>query len=664
MGVAAQDRPGTQKLGDTVVGNLPMQDELSQQVDSQNSDFSQQEKLSQQDNQHSEEVSWRESRQQQHKQAHVYQRDFSQTEIPVKKESLPHNEGLSLLDTFPQKESLPKQDGFPQNVNPDQEKFQQEDLSHQTVKNIQNDSLTSAKQRPKQKHAVNVTENESFTSSKEKKKQEFNELSTSKDRFTPAIAAKDQNNFEQSLRIENKNGNETILENIERMVISVVKRDTMRVNSEGRTVARKQLYTETVLHDRLKTERKVRHRRHKLDQTANQPRDMNNEISRDYFRPPHEVNEDFPLDTPMTANSWLEPEYYDRSYYDVNYYDYYTPQVEQGGRQWNRELASGQPSYEYIDPNYYIDATMTDYDIQNPEHTPTNLQKWDRESVAGDQSYEYTDPFHYVDATMTDYEILYPENIPTSSSEWNRESVSGEHSYDNIDPDFNTDATMTDYEITYPDTTPTESPLWNRGPASGEQQSFEDSVPVDIADTTMTGSGMISPETTPTSLPKFLSPKHGSGMSVPSSKPPDTLSKFYTNKHSIDVDTYMRKRNFKGYQKSAEDGADGSLHYSATSLVFGDETNHLSNDLSDQVKLNFSDFADGEEGISPVEEEPNDLTTVAPTVTQIQAPTTPLPSTTPRPTYPSTTSSAHSSVTSSEAFGSWKNNFIVSNSNA
>ncbi|XP_053653031.2 uncharacterized protein [Cherax quadricarinatus] len=75
---------------------------------------------------------------------------------------------------------------------------------------------------------------------------------------------------QESYTSESTNDSETVLENIERMVISFEKRDTMRMNSKGQRVGLQQLYTKTFLHDSRKTKR-IRHRRHKETQMENQP---------------------------------------------------------------------------------------------------------------------------------------------------------------------------------------------------------------------------------------------------------------------------------------------------------------------------------------------------------------------------------------------------------
>ncbi|XP_047476004.1 LOW QUALITY PROTEIN: uncharacterized protein LOC125029867 [Penaeus chinensis] len=73
---------------------------------------------------------------------------------------------------------------------------------------------------------------------------------------------------------ESEGDSDTIVENTERMVISVVKRDTLALSRRGRRRKRERLYTEMILHDSTAS-RRVRHRRHKNAQMATITDDQN-----------------------------------------------------------------------------------------------------------------------------------------------------------------------------------------------------------------------------------------------------------------------------------------------------------------------------------------------------------------------------------------------------
>lgn len=73
---------------------------------------------------------------------------------------------------------------------------------------------------------------------------------------------------------ESEGDSDTIVENTERMVISVVKRDTLALSHRGRRRERERLYTEMILHDSTAS-RRVRHRRHKNAQMATIINDQN-----------------------------------------------------------------------------------------------------------------------------------------------------------------------------------------------------------------------------------------------------------------------------------------------------------------------------------------------------------------------------------------------------
>lgn len=73
---------------------------------------------------------------------------------------------------------------------------------------------------------------------------------------------------------ESEGDSDTIVENTERMVISVVKRDTVALSRRGRGRKRERLYTEMILHDSTAS-RRVRHRRHKNAQMATTIDDQN-----------------------------------------------------------------------------------------------------------------------------------------------------------------------------------------------------------------------------------------------------------------------------------------------------------------------------------------------------------------------------------------------------
>ncbi|XP_045583494.2 uncharacterized protein [Procambarus clarkii] len=142
---------------------------------------------------------------------------------------------------------------------------------------------------------------------------------------------------------ESKNDSETVLENIERMVISIVKRDTMRLNSEGERVGHRELYTQTVLRDSLKT-RRIRHRRHKVAQQEWKSAKHVDTLS-DLFSSPPQVPLDNMRHTDIIndENSWEEHDAITDEDYDTNSLHLYSPGHSRGWRLYGPVPAPTHP---------------------------------------------------------------------------------------------------------------------------------------------------------------------------------------------------------------------------------------------------------------------------------------------------------------------------------
>ncbi|XP_064081764.1 uncharacterized protein LOC135198175 [Macrobrachium nipponense] len=91
--------------------------------------------------------------------------------------------------------------------------------------------------------------------------------------------------------LDKSDGCETVLENTERMIISIVKRDTMRLNGEGKKLSQRQSYSETVFQDSLTT-RRIRHSRHKEAQLEKYLLNQNKEFTGTPKSPSSEVADD------------------------------------------------------------------------------------------------------------------------------------------------------------------------------------------------------------------------------------------------------------------------------------------------------------------------------------------------------------------------------------
>ncbi|XP_042207227.1 uncharacterized protein LOC121856030 [Homarus americanus] len=319
--------------------------------------------------------------------------------------------------------------------------------------------------------------------------------------MTPA----DNQEPKQVLREEDKSYSEAVIENIERMVISVVKRDTTRVNSEGRRLGRQELYTETVLRDSLRTKR-IRHRRHKAAQIAHQQLEHDTNIYNDLFPSFSDQELDNSLENHIPGaadNIWRDRNIIIEDDYHIDPVSVYTTRHGKGGRQ--RQLI---PPPTQSSP---------------PESKPV-LYRYDK--------------------------------VTHNTVKKNHKTPNAPH------------LTVRGYE---------------EGPV----------VPA-----------------------------------KPRGK--NTRAKFYPGKHAVD-ETFIRKMNFKGYQRRTEVNAE-SFSSQATLLDIQADANNISNDLSGGVEVEFTNYV----------EEPGPTRSSPEQVDIPQAP--PIPTTTPRPSY-STTSSRRNVVT-------------------
>ncbi|XP_071549509.1 uncharacterized protein [Panulirus ornatus] len=162
----------------------------------------------------------------------------------------------------------------------------------------------------------------------------------------------DQDDRSQSQVLGSKNERETVLENVERMVISVVKRDTMRVNSEGKRVGHRQLYTKTILRDILNT-RKIRHRRHKAAQMANQPVENSDDIFFNNLLPSFssgDMSNALQIGVPLEDNTWHEEHrFLSGEEYERDRDGTYEPRYGKGGRQWRPAPTYSSPVDEGLE---------------------------------------------------------------------------------------------------------------------------------------------------------------------------------------------------------------------------------------------------------------------------------------------------------------------------
>lgn len=134
---------------------------------------------------------------------------------------------------------------------------------------------------------------------------------------------------------ESEGESEAVLENIERMVISVVKRDTMRVNSEGKSIGHEHLYTETILRNILKT-RKIRHRRHKAAQIANQEVENGDEIINDLIPsfPEGDMSNALQIGVPNEDDTRGEDRFVVGEDYERHHAETYDPRDGRWGGRW------------------------------------------------------------------------------------------------------------------------------------------------------------------------------------------------------------------------------------------------------------------------------------------------------------------------------------------